>query len=185
MGVLKDWFVRALAATIADGQTQLLFERIAECALPITQCESMAMEAAAGEQELHYAASCQQHLWTLLGMTMGGEVVKEHMTPVQEAKQGTRVGEQQPVRLGVGEPKSEGHTENCSFSSTIVALQPAQLTAAGVEKLQCPECGAARKATVRGETIIFPAHTPLLIKRSQKGSLWIRQGAIWAIHQQS
>lgn len=188
IGVLKDWLVRALAATIAAGQTQLLFERIAECALPIAQCESMALEAAAGEQELHYTASRRQHLWTLLGMNMGGEVVTEQMTPaqeVQEARQVTRVGEQQPVRLEVGEPKREGHAENCSFSGVTVALQPAQLAAAGVEKLQCPECGAARKATVRGGAITFPVHTPLLIKRSQKGSLWIRQGTTWAIRQQS
>ncbi len=143
----------------------------------------MAMEAAAGEQELHYTASRRQHLWTLLGMNIGLEVVKEQITPAQEAKQVTRVGEQQPVRLKVGEPKSEGRTEKCSFSGATVALQPAQLAAAGVEKLQCPECGATRKAAVRGETITFPAHTPLLIKRSQKGSLWIRQGATWAIHQ--
>jgi hypothetical protein len=66
IGVLKDWLVRALAATIAAGQNQLYFERIQECALPIAQCESMALEAAAGEQELHYTASRQQHLWALL-----------------------------------------------------------------------------------------------------------------------
>ena len=145
----------------------------------------MAMEAAAGEQELHYTASRQQHVWTLLGMTMGGETVKEQMMPAQEVKQGTRVGEQHPVRLDVGEPKREGRTENCSFSGAAVVLQPAQVTAAGVEKLQCPECGAARKATVRGETIPFPAHTPLLIKHSQKGSLCMRQGTTWAIRQES
>lgn len=185
VGVLKDWLVRALAATIGASQTQLLFERIAECALPIAQCESMAMEAAAGEQELHYTASRRQHLWALLGMNMGVEVVKEQITQVPEAKRVTHVGEQQPVRLEVGEPKREGHAENCSFSGATVALQPAQLAAAGIEKLQCPECGAARKATVRGEAITFPVHTPLLIKRSQKGSPWIRQGTTWAIRQQS
>ncbi len=181
IGVLKDWLVRAVAATIGASQGQLLFERIEECTLPIAQCESMAMEAAAGEQELHYTASRRQHLWTLLGMNLSGEAVKEQIMPVQEAKQGTRVGEQQPVRLEVGELKREGRTENCSFSGATVALQPAQLTAAGVEKLQCPECGSARKATIRGETITFPAHTPLLVKRAQKGSLWMRQGTTWAI----
>ncbi|MHB8598864.1 MAG: ATP-binding protein [Ktedonobacteraceae bacterium] len=184
IGVLKDWLVRALAATIGASQTKLLFERIQECALPIAQCESMALEAAAGERELHYTASRRQHLWALLGMNTGGEVVQEQMTPTQEvpeAKQGSRVGEPQPVRLEVGEQIRKGRTENCSFSGAAVALQPVQLTAAGVEKLQCPECGAARKATVRGETITFPSHTPLRIPRTQKGSLWIRQGTIWAI----
>jgi hypothetical protein len=107
------------------------------------------------------------------------------MTPVQEAKQGTRVGEQHLVRLEVGEQIREGRVENCPFSGATVALQPAQLAAAGIEKLQCPECGSTRKAAVRGETITFPSHTPLLIKRPPKGSLWIRQGTTWAIRQQS
>jgi AAA domain len=184
IGVLKDWLVRSLAASLAAGQTELLLERIQECALPIAQCESMALEAVAGEQELHYTAIRRQHLWALLGMNTGGEVVQEQMTPTQEvpaAKQGSRVGEPQPARLEVGEQIRTGRTENCSFSGAAVALQPVQLTAAGVEKLQCPECGAARKATVRGETITFPSHTPLRIPRAQKGSLWIRQGTIWAI----
>ena len=50
IGVLKDWLVRALAASLAAGQSELFLERIQECALPIAQCESMALEAAAGEQ---------------------------------------------------------------------------------------------------------------------------------------
>src|SRR5438128_7790217 len=139
IGVLKDWLMRALAATIGASQTKLLFERIAECALPIAQCESMALEAAAGEQELHYTASRRQHLWALLGMNMGVEGVKEQITPAQETNQATRIGEQKPVRLEVGKPKNEGRAENCSFSGAKVALQPGQLAAAGVEKLQCPE----------------------------------------------
>ncbi|QBD78963.1 hypothetical protein EPA93_24455 [Ktedonosporobacter rubrisoli] len=177
--------MRALAATIAAGQTKLLFERIAECALPIAQCESMALEAAAGEQELHYTASRWQHLWALLGMNMDGATVQEQTVPAQAASemtQGSRIGEQQPVRLEVGEQLRTGSTENCSFSGAVMALRPAQLTATRVEKLQCPECGVTRKATVRGETISFPSHTSLRIKRASKGSWWIGQGTTWAIH---
>ena len=51
VGVLKDWLVRAVAATLADGQSHLSFARLQEYALPEAQCESMAMEAASGEQE--------------------------------------------------------------------------------------------------------------------------------------
>ncbi len=138
IGVLKDWLVRALATSLATGQSELLLECIQECALPIAQCESMALEAAAGEQELHYTASRQQHLWALLGMKMDQEVIRE---PVQtlpgedvqtlpgEAtphQQKSRVGEQQPVRLEVGEPQDKGSTENCPLSGTVVELQPAR-----------------------------------------------------------
>ncbi|MGH2478257.1 MAG: hypothetical protein ACRDHW_01165 [Ktedonobacteraceae bacterium] len=192
IGVLKDWLVRALAASLAAGQPELLLERIQECALPIAQCESMALEAAAGEQELHYTASRQQHLWALLGMRMDEEMSREPVQPTPEepvqpqpeeatTRQTSRVGEPQPVRLPVGEPQNKENTENCPFSGTVVELQSAQLRATVVEKLQCPMCGAARKATVRGELVIYSPHTPLRIARANKGSLWIRQGTTWAI----
>src|SRR5205823_8269541 len=73
VGVLKDWLVRAVAATLADGQSVLTLARLQEHALPEAQCESMAMEAAAGEQELHYTASRREHLWNLLGMNAATE----------------------------------------------------------------------------------------------------------------
>ncbi|HEX4206888.1 MAG TPA: hypothetical protein VHZ51_22330, partial [Ktedonobacteraceae bacterium] len=65
VGVLKDWLVRAVHAALAEGDRNLLFKRIQECALPLAQCESMALDATAGEQELHYTASQRQHLWKL------------------------------------------------------------------------------------------------------------------------
>jgi hypothetical protein len=155
----------------------------------LAQCESMALEAAAGEQELHYAASRQQHLWVLLGMKMGEDMIREPVQPIPEehvqllsdkaTKQKSRVGEQQPVRLEVGEPQDKGSTENCPFSGTVVELQPAQIRATGVEKLQCPVCGAARKATIRGELVIYSPHTPLRMTRANKDPLWIRQGTTW------
>jgi hypothetical protein len=191
IGVLKDWLVRALAASLAAGQSELLLSRIQECALPIAQCESMALEAAAGEQELHYTASRQQHLWALLGMKMDQNMIREPVQPIQltsgedvpplpdEAtphQQKSRVGEQQPVRLEVGDPQDKGRMENCPLSGTVLELQSAQIRATGVEKRKSPACGAARKATIRGELVIYPPHTPLRIARANKGPLWIRQG---------
>src|SRR5258708_4646837 len=82
IGVLKGWRVRASAASLATGQSELLLDRIQECALPIAQCESMAVEAAAGEQELHYTASRQQHLWALLGMKLDQDMIQRQVLPV-------------------------------------------------------------------------------------------------------
>ncbi len=150
----------------------------------------MALEAAAGEQEVYYTASRQQHLWALLGMKMDQDVIREPVQPIPgedvqplpgeaTTRQKFRVGEQQPVRLEVGEPQDKGSTENCPLSGTVVELQPAQIRATGVEKLQCPACGAARKSTIRGELVISPPHTPLRIARANKDPLWIRQGTTW------
>lgn len=99
-------------------------------------------------------------------------IPEEHVQPLPDeatTRQKSRVGEQQPVRLEVGEPQDKGSAENCPFSGTVVELQSAQIRATGVEKLQCPVCGAARKATIRGELVIYPPHTPLRIARANKG----------------
>ena len=139
---------------------------------------------------MHYTASRQQHLWALLGMKLGEAMIQQQVQPISEehvqplpaeamTRQKSRVGEQQPVRLEVEEPQDKGSTENCPFSGTVVELQSAQIRAAGVEKLQCPECGADRKATIRGELVIYSPHTPLRIARANKGPLWIRQGTTW------
>ncbi|HEY4034417.1 MAG TPA: hypothetical protein VGL94_10685 [Ktedonobacteraceae bacterium] len=109
-------------------------------------------------------------------------IPEERMQPLPDeatARQKSRVGEQQPVRLEVEEPQDKGSAENCPFSGTIVELQSAQIRATGVEKRLCPACGAARKATLRGELVIYSPHTPLRIARANKGPLWIRQGTIW------
>lgn len=64
----------------------------------------MALAAAAGEQELHYTASRQQHLWALLGMKMGEDMIcepaqaipEEHVQPLPDfapTRQKSRVGE--------------------------------------------------------------------------------------------
>lgn len=200
VGVLKDWLVRAVAATLADRQSVLTFARLQEYALPEAQCESMAMEAASGEQELRYTASRRQHLWTILGMspitekkeelppkteiaTGTGEVVREESpTP----KQTTRRGGQSPRRIPVGpEHLAEEKPEKCPFSGTTVELSPVQLTQAALSKLQCPECGAIWTARIRGETVSFPPHPSPTKRRVRATPRWIRQGTIWTPYDKS
>jgi DNA polymerase III delta prime subunit len=193
VGVLKDWLVRAVAATLAEGQSVLTLACLQEYALPEAQCESMAMEAASGEQELHYTASRRQHLWDLLGMSVNTE---EHKTPslgettaqdeqtmreaaLPEQRTGQRVGQSAPRRIAVGEPNSETKGEKCAFSGAAVNLAPTQLAQAALTRLQCPVCGAIRAAQIRGERVSFPAHTPPTRKRAQGVSRWIRQGTSW------
>jgi hypothetical protein len=143
VGVLKDWLVRAVAATLADGQSVLTLARLQEYALPEAQCESMAMEAASGEQELHYTASRREHLWSLLGMSAATErkldakaSTEMHATraaaETEEAppqKKTTRhVGERSPGRDPVGPTETTvAKPEKCSFSGAVVNLSPAQL----------------------------------------------------------
>jgi AAA domain len=197
VGVLKDWLVRAVAATLADGQSVLTFARLQEYALPEAQCESMAMEAASGEQELHYTASRRQHLWSLLGMSAAAErkldASPEADTHAARTEAGTeesppqkktthRRGQRAPQRDSVGPTEAaEEKPEKCSFSGTAVNLSPAQLAQAALSKLQCPECGAIWTARIRGETVSFPPHPRRTNRRAQAIPRWIRQGTMWEL----
>jgi hypothetical protein len=71
IGVLKDWLVRTLAATLYSGAATLPLERVRAHALSNAQCERMAAEATAAEHRLHYTESSREPLWSLLGM--GGQ----------------------------------------------------------------------------------------------------------------
>ncbi|NJM90510.1 MAG: ATP-binding protein [Hydrococcus sp. RU_2_2] len=68
VGVLKNWLIRTVAATLHDGGDTLTRERLQENALSLAQCERMAIDAVEGEQKLSYMASRHEHLWRLLQM---------------------------------------------------------------------------------------------------------------------
>ena len=68
VGVLKDWLIRTVAATLHDGGDTLSLERLSEQALQVGQCERMAIDAIEGEQKLGYMASRREQLWRLLQM---------------------------------------------------------------------------------------------------------------------
>lgn len=141
VGVLKDWLVRSVHAALAEGERNLVLKRIQECALPLAQCESMALDATAGEQELHYTASQRQHLWKLLGMNdlsslPSAEKPPETVTLPTPTKP-QRAGEQHPVRHEVGASASPDATGNCRYSGKEVEITVADLEQSGVKKLQC------------------------------------------------
>jgi hypothetical protein len=189
VGVLKDWLVRAVAATLADGHAVLTLARLQEYALPEAQCESMAMEAASGEQELCYTASRREHLWSLLGMSTTTErkpapdapaaadahAIETHIEaeePLPQKKATHHAGQRIPRRDRVGPTQTAGKKpEKCSFSGGV-ELSPTQLAQAALAKLQCPECGAIWTARIRGETVSFPAHPPRTTRVTQAVQRW-------------
>ena len=68
VGVLKDWLILTVAATLHDGGNTLSLEKLSEHALQVGQCERMAIDAIEGEQKLGYMASRREQLWRLLQM---------------------------------------------------------------------------------------------------------------------
>ena len=61
--------IRAVAAALREDDRHLSLARLQAHALSNAQCESMAADAHAAEQKLHYTESSREHLWSLLGMS--------------------------------------------------------------------------------------------------------------------
>ncbi len=54
VGVLKDWLIRTVAATLHDGGDTLSLDRLSEQALQVGQCERMAIDAISPETRIGY-----------------------------------------------------------------------------------------------------------------------------------
>ncbi len=209
VGVLKDWLLRAVSATLDEGGDTLSLERVQEHALSISQCEQMALDAVEGEQKLNYTEGRREHLWRLLQgegilapipqRTFGDAATTSISPPtestVQRRKAATetssdeeqlpktvkkRAGQQAPRRDQVGpQAPVEEKPGKCSFSGAV-GLSPAQLAQAALSKLQCPTCSAIWTARIRGETVSFPPHPSRTTTRAtQVIPRWIRRGTTW------
>jgi hypothetical protein len=193
VGVLKDWLVRAVAATLVDGEPALTLARLQEYALPEAQCKSMAMEAASGEQELHYTSSRREHLWSLLGMSAASERKSDALPSTDahpsRAQAETEVsppqkktthpgGKRSPRRYAVGPPEDAGEKpEKCLFSGVIEL----DLSQADIRAVECPQCGAMRTLPPQGKRATFPSHQKRLTSLSRHAVRWIRQGTAWTL----
>jgi energy-coupling factor transporter ATP-binding protein EcfA2 len=75
IGVLRDWLLRASATALRSGKEELTWEWLLAHALPVAECDRLAMEATDGEHQLGYTEKQREHLWQLLQEGM------ETMTP--------------------------------------------------------------------------------------------------------
>jgi hypothetical protein len=189
IGVLKDWLVRTLAATLYSGTTTLALDHVQASALSNAQCERMASEATAAEHRLHYTESSREHLWSLLGMS--GPPHEPPVSPVQTRpspgppprrppRRRVPVGHRAPQRDPVGSSSPSPLPKRCPFAGEI-ALSPAQLQQAAVAKVQCPECSATRAAHFRGDTVLFPVHPPRATPMTQDIARWIKHDTGWSL----
>jgi hypothetical protein len=191
IGVLKDWLVRTLSATLYSGATTLTLDHLRAQALSNAQCERMASDATAAEHHLHYTESSREHLWSLLGMPglprePGTPAAQEQAPPStgpsmrRPQRPRVPVGHRVPRRDPVGPSLPSPPSPKCPFAGEV-ALSAAQLRQAAVTKLQCPECSATRTARLRGDTVLFPAHPPRATKRPQEIARWIQHASGWLL----
>jgi len=200
VGVLKDWLVRAVAAALREDDRHLSLARLQAHALSNAQCESMAADAHAAEQKLHYTESSREHLWSLLGMSgLALQPSAPHDAvssppisppelaagPVHEPPKRGRVGERAPERDRVGDaPPATASTKKpqCPFAGAI-ALTPSQLRETPGIQVECPTCGARRGIQPKKgpSRVVFPPHPIRVTRASHDARRWSLRGTIWEL----
>lgn len=100
VGVLKDWFTRALVTSL-EGNEPLTVSQLEDHALSLSQCERMARDAVEGERQLAETSGARSTLRGILGMDplvdgASGNDIKVSKIATR------RVGERNPVRDPVG-----------------------------------------------------------------------------------
>jgi len=198
VGVLKDWLVRAVAAALHEDDRHLSLARVQAHALSNAQCESMAADAHAAEQKLHYTESSREHLWSLLGMSglgsqpgaSSGMISSTLAAPLGPAARPApskrrRVGERAPARDRVGDalrPSAAAKKPQCPFAGAI-DLTPAQLRETPRVQVECPACGARRGIQPKQgpSRVVFPSHPIRGTRAARDVRRWSLRGTIWEL----
>jgi len=106
VGVLKDWFVRALNDALAEGASTLSKKHLERRAWSLDQCEKMVQEVLEGEMELAEKPEARPRLRRMLGLpdakTNQQSDRSDSSSSSPTAKE-ARVGRRNPVRDKVGQ----------------------------------------------------------------------------------
>jgi hypothetical protein len=111
VGILKDWLVRALGASMVEGGRTVSMRHLEETALSVWQCEQIARETLAGEERLTEKPGSMSRLSEMLGLVLqrmaapadvddspveAGDVMAEKK--VEKPRSKRRVGQRKPKR---------------------------------------------------------------------------------------
>src|SRR6266699_2194746 len=208
IGVLKDWLVDAVAATLAKSGTNLTEEILTKTMPHPARRVSLEMEARAGEHKvaLHNSEGAKQFqaLWkkpakaaigkteptpgSMPGMPSAGQAdeiaeltsAAPPMPQVSLKPPQPRVGQRAIVRDSVGETSafSVRKTAGCSFTE-VIRVSPSQIEETGVSRFECPTCKAVRDIQPKGDRVKFPSHPKRTTTTPNHGKRWVRRGSIW------
>lgn len=109
VGVLKDWLVRALVATVRAGTTALKQRALEQTALSVSQCEKILAEARDGEARLAEDDETRRRLRNLLHLS-------DHSLPYASEQGSPRTAGQSSIsrsRPGVRRPKRDPIGHRC------------------------------------------------------------------------
>ena len=210
IGVLKDWLVDAIAATLVQKGTSLT-EAILTRTMPHPARRlSLEMEARAGEYKvaLHDSESAKQFQALLKkptktangktaptpGSMPGSPTALQAderassvsasfpMPQVSPKPTPPRVGQRAIARDPVGETTVSPMRKaiGCSFTEVIL-VSLAQVEEAGVSHFECPTCLAVRDIPPKGGRVKFPWHPKRTTTTPNQGRRWVKREIAWGL----
>src|SRR5712692_2284003 len=178
VGVLGDWMVDTVDALWSAGETVLTVEALTRHALQPDQRARLEMEARTGEYRVARAkAQSERELQRLLG-TPAPDGKPLQATPSAPSNgagwgKGDRI-ERAPVRDPVGESTNASPPGKCPGSGEVLDLDVHRFTQSAVVHVQCPQCGSARKGSLKKDQIVCPSHEKLRGRSTHTGPRWVQ-----------
>ena len=209
VGILRDWLVDAVTATLAQGETSLTEEVLTQTMPHPARRVSLEMEARAGEHKvaLHDSEDARQFQALLKkppkatnGKTeqTTGSVPGPSAAQTEQAKDDAsatllmpqvslkptqpHVGQRAPGRDPAGEMSvpSVRKATGCSFTE-IIGVTLSQIEEAGVSRFECPICLAVRDVKPKGDRVKFPSHPKRTTNTPNQGARWVKGASAWKL----
>jgi len=105
VGILKDWLLRALVASLKSGKETLTIKTLRNTAFSTSQCEKIASEVVEGESIIEEKAGARTRLQNLLGLNMSANNSGQVQIPESQSQPRTpklKPGIRKPRRDPIG-----------------------------------------------------------------------------------
>jgi DNA polymerase III delta prime subunit len=210
VGILKDWLVDAVAATLVQKGTSLTEDILTKTMPHPARRLSLEMEARAGEHQvaIHESESARQFQalvkkpakpgngktelipGRMSGAPSFGQADKPEeptsatlpMPQVAPKPTKLRVGQRAPERDPVGETTASSMRKSigCPFTE-VIEVTLAQVEEARVSHFECPTCLALRDISPKGGRIKFPWHPKRTTTTPNQGLRWVKREIVWGL----
>jgi DNA polymerase III delta prime subunit len=207
IGILKDWLVDAVAATLVQKGTSLT-EDILQRTMPHPARRlSLEMEARAGEHKvaIHDSESAKQFQALLKKpakatngkstQSQGNVPGSSHIAQTEQEAEPTlpmpqvapkptkpRVGQRAPERDPVGEMSVPAvrKATGCTFTE-VIEVTLSQIEEAKISCFECPTCLATRDIQPKRDRVKFPWHPKRTTNTPNQGARWVKREIAWKL----
>lgn len=210
VGILRDWLVDAVAATLVKQGTSLTEDILTRTMPHPARRLSLEMEARAGERKIamheresakQFQALVKKPAMSANGKTAQAQETRHGASPVAQTEQETepvivtlpmpqvtpkptkrRVGQRAPERDPVGEASAPVSRQaiGCSFTEEIPVTH-SQMEEAGVFRFECPTCLATQTIKPKGDRVKFSRHPKRTTNTPNHGLRWVKREIAWRL----